>query len=78
MATRRNYDSDEDIEVDLTSEEFQVTFNQNRSFELKIGRKMFFFSPYSTEILTREEINHPDFKQQSRYFNVKTLTGGRE
>lgn len=58
------------IEEDKT---FQVTFNQNRSFELKIGRKWFFFEPYSSEILTQAEINHPDFKQQSGYFNIKEL-----
>ncbi len=76
MTTRKDYSEDDETlempaEVPSTYETIQVMFNQNRSFELKIGRKMFFFSPYSTETLTKDEFEHPDFKQQSRYFNVK-------
>ena len=52
---------------------FEVTFIQNRSFELKIGRKWYFFGPYGSNTLTQSEINHPDFKQQSVYFNVKEI-----
>jgi len=52
---------------------YEITFNQNRSFELTISRKTFFFEPYSKETLTEIEINHPDFKQQSQYFNVKEI-----
>lgn len=50
---------------------FTISFNENRSFELFIGRKCFFFYPYSIETLTEEEINHPDFIQQAGYFNIK-------
>ena len=52
---------------------YRATFSQNRSFELSIGRKMFFFEPYSSNDLTEEEINHSDFKQQSEYFSVKEI-----
>lgn len=58
------------------SKVFIVTFNQNRSYELTIGRKTIFFAPYSAQELTEDEINHPDFAQQSGYFNIKE--GGRK
>lgn len=48
-----------------------VTFKQNRSFELKIGRKMYFFEPYGTLEIGEEELQHKDFIQQSSYFNIK-------
>ena len=71
---RSTVEYEDEIPVFLDEEKkFSVTFNQNRSFELKIGRKWFFFEPYSSEILTQIEINHPDFKQQSGYFNIKEL-----
>lgn len=71
---RSTVEYEDEIPVFLDEEKkFSVTFNQNRSFELKIGRKWFFFEPYSSETLTQGEINHPDFKQQSGYFNIKEL-----
>lgn len=69
-----DYETEDELPVMVDEEKvFSVTFNQNRSFELKIGRKWFFFEPYSSETLTQAEINHPDFKQQSGYFNIKEL-----
>ena len=53
--------------------DYSVTFNQNRSFELFIGRKTFCFMPYSAVTLTAEEISHPDFIQQAQYFSVKKI-----
>jgi len=50
---------------------YKVSFNKNRSFELHLGRKILFFEPYSSQIMKEHEINHPDFKQQSKYFNVR-------
>jgi hypothetical protein len=65
--------SPEVAEVFLATGDYEVTFNENRSFELTIGRKTYFFDPYSKQILSQDEINHPDFIQQSRYFNIKEI-----
>lgn len=71
---RSTVEYEDEIPVFLDEEKrFNVTFNQNRSFELKIGRKWFFFEPYTSQTLTQAEINHSDFKQQSGYFNIKEL-----
>jgi hypothetical protein len=50
---------------------YRVTFNQRRRFELKIGRRMIAFdSKNPTVVLRKEEIEHPDFIQQRKYFSV--------
>jgi hypothetical protein len=70
----RDNDVDDLILEPLSNEAlYTVTFNQNRSFELFIGRKMFFFTPYSSNLLTREEVEHSDFIQQSEYFSIKEI-----
>jgi len=50
---------------------FTVTFKENRTFELYIGRKPYRISPKGSITLTGKEINHSDFKRQSDYFVVK-------
>ena len=53
-------------------ETYSLTFLQNRSFELKIGRKLYRFEPYQTiGGFTDSQINSADFKQQEKYFVVK-------
>lgn len=60
-------------EVRLAEGLYEVSFNENRSFELTIGRKTYFFEPYSKQTLSQDEINHSDFIQQSGYFNIKEI-----
>lgn len=51
---------------------YEVSFTQRRSFELKIGRRMYYFDTNNkTAKLSEDEINHPDFIQQRRYFSVR-------
>ena len=75
---KSNYVSSEEVlPDDLTVESldatYQVTFTENRSTELHVGRKTFFFGPYESNVLTKMEIEHPDFKQQSRSFTIKEI-----
>lgn len=69
--------SDEALPEDLTVESldrtYLVTFTQNRSTELRVGRKTFFFGPYESNVLTKMEIEHPDFKQQAGSFTIKEI-----
>lgn len=48
-----------------------ITFKENRSTELMIGRKTYFFSPYESQEILESELKHPDFIQQSNYFTIK-------
>lgn len=58
----------------LSSKKYKISFNQNRSFELKVGRKMFVFRDGKKEhIVTEDIIKHPDFIQQKNYFSVKEV-----
>jgi len=53
---------------------FEIQFTQNRSFELRIGRKTFLFGTGNrTHILNKKELDHPDFQQQARYFTVREV-----
>jgi len=71
-AKKKKLIKDGDFNIGKKSKKYEVTFRQNRSFELMIGRKIFFFLNGNRKaILTKNQINHPDFKQQARYFSVK-------
>lgn len=62
------------IEKKKIDKRFEVSFRQNRSFELRIGRKtIFFLDGEKKAILSESEINHPDFIQQKDYFSVKEV-----
>jgi hypothetical protein len=56
-----------------TEKKYCVQFRENRSFELHVGRKYFYIEPFGLAELTESEINHPDFKQQAGYFNIKEI-----
>lgn len=55
----------------VKSNTYIVMFKQNRTFELSIGRSFFVFPPYGKHELTEDQINHPDFIQQKKYFSVR-------
>jgi hypothetical protein len=67
----RDDKEEESVESPPTLGIKKVTFKQNRSFELKIGRSMYFFEPYGTLEIPEDELRHRDFIQQSSYFNIK-------
>lgn len=53
---------------------FEVTFLQNRRFELALGRKTYIFETgRNRAILTEDQVQHPDFKQQLAYFSVREI-----
>jgi hypothetical protein len=53
---------------------FEVTFTQNRRFELKIGRRFIVFDGKNkSTVLSADEVNHPDFVQQRSYFSVREV-----
>jgi hypothetical protein len=52
---------------------YQVQFRENRSFELHIGRNMYYFNAYGILTLDEKDITHPDFIQQAGYFNIKEI-----
>lgn len=62
--------------IELTPEvpNVKLTFNQNRSFELKIGRQYFPFKPYQSQIFTGTILQHKDFTEEiKRFFTIEIL-----
>ena len=54
---------------------YQVSFAQNRSFELCLeGQVVYRFEPYGVWVTTAEVVNHPDFAQVRQWFNVQEVT----
>lgn len=56
---------------------YQVTFRENRSYELRIQHAEFRFQPRGREgdsqILTEKQIKHPDFLSAAKRFAIKEL-----
>lgn len=51
---------------------YDVTFRQNRRFELYVGREMFTFDPNERSMTLPEDIvEHPDFIKVEEMFTVK-------
>lgn len=58
-----------------TGEMVDVTFTQNRSFELHIGRNIYKFDGRQTVKLPKSVLNHPDFTADlKRYFHIAVIT----
>ncbi len=58
-----------------TGEMVDVTFNQNRSFELHIGRNIYKFEGRKTIKMAKSLINHPDFTLDlKKYFHIASIT----
>lgn len=53
--------------------EFSVSFRQNRSYELYVGRTVVEFGPNGRQVLPESIIEHPDFKQVSGMFSVQEV-----
>lgn len=54
-----------------TKEYVNVTFRENRKFDLHIGRDMVTFLARETKKIPKEWLSHPDFKQAAKRFIVK-------
>ena len=52
---------------------FMIMNKENRTVELYVGRSYNRFEPYGQLEVDFDFINHPDFKQQEKYFAVKEL-----
>jgi len=68
----------DDIIIENTTEELtkdvKLTFNQNRSYELKIGREYFSFQPYETKVFCGLILEHKDFtKEIQSLFSIEIL-----
>lgn len=68
----------DDTTIQETTEEMtkdvKITFNQNRSYELKIGREYFSFQPYETKIFGGLILEHKDFtKEIQSLFSIEIL-----
>jgi len=68
----------DDIIIENTTEELtkdvKLTFNQNRSYELKIGREYFSFQPYETKVFGGLILEHKDFtKEIQSLFSIEIL-----
>ncbi len=62
--------------IELTSgiSDVKLTFNQNRSFELKIGRQYFPFQPYESQVFTGTILQHKDFTEEiKKFFTIEIL-----
>jgi hypothetical protein len=53
---------DQDIVEAPVAKRYALTFNQNRSFELHVGRQVIPFAPYETVEVSEAVRNHVDFK----------------
>lgn len=63
----------EDVTEEITKD-VKLTFNQNRSYELKIGREYFSFQPYETKIFGGLILEHKDFtKEIQSLFSIEIL-----
>jgi hypothetical protein len=52
---------------------FVIMNKENRTVELYVGRIIHRLEPYGQAEVDFDFINHPDFKQQEKYFAVKEL-----
>ena len=48
-----------------------VQFNQNRKFDLHVGRDMVTFHSKEVKQIPADWLKHPDFKQVQKYFTIK-------
>ena len=70
--------TDDTIIIEPTEEnltpDVKITFNQNRSYELKIGREYFSFQPYETKTFGGLILEHKDFtKEIQSLFSIEIL-----
>jgi len=49
----------------------QITFRENRKFDLHIGRNMITFRGRETKSIPKEWVDHKDFEIVKKYFNLK-------
>jgi hypothetical protein len=48
-----------------------LVFRQNRTYELHIGKEVYTFSGQEHKLVQRSVIDHPDFQNVRKYFEVK-------
>jgi hypothetical protein len=51
-----------------------ITFLEDRKFELFIGREQFTFMGTETKEIPASYLDHPDFIQQAKYFSVSYIS----
>jgi len=57
-----------------TSGVVSITFLENRKFELFIGSEQFTFMGSESKQIPVSYLDHPDFKQQAKYFSVSYVS----
>ena len=68
-----NYMASDEKPYAQSRKKYMIMFKENRSTELYVGRTYNRFEPYGQLEVDDDFINHPDFKQQEKYFAVKEL-----
>jgi hypothetical protein len=54
------------------TKDYTVTFRQNRTFELKLGRNEYRFTGRESKNMSKEQVDHPDFTEElKKYFVIK-------
>lgn len=53
--------------------DIEVTFKENRKFDLHIGRRMLTFKGRETKSIPKEWVKHKDFLQVSKLFIVRGI-----
>ena len=56
--------------------QYHIRFQQNRSFDLHVGGKVYAFAPNGSLIVPKSVIEHPDFRQVAGYFGVTEVKDG--
>ena len=70
MGRSTRYTEDESVSV---SKRYVLTFKQNRSFDLHLGKKMISFGPKESIEVDESVVEHKDFAQSSKYFVIKEI-----
>lgn len=75
ISTKDSKHSDNAVveKVEKKKKRYLLTFNQNRTKELFVGRETFVFPPNSSREVGEDVIKHPGFISQAEYFNVKEI-----
>lgn len=51
----------------------EVTFKENRKFDLHVGRKLLTFKGREKKTIPKEWLDHPDFQQVNKMFIVRGI-----
>lgn len=71
MAKYPSEEKEEKTYRQSAEKKFRVRFNENRSFELHLGRSVIIFAPYGEQELNEDQMKALDLDNVRRLFTVK-------